>query len=141
MSTLKALVIGAVVLVGGARLWQSHERAVAARELAALADGNGFVPVQMPDGVPRDTVLILAPINCPSDAAKRADALADRLSALGIPNVRKNNYSIARVTQDEQVGIKHAVALRDGELPQVMINGRGKDNPTVDAVTTEYRQN
>jgi hypothetical protein len=141
MSTLKAIVIGGVVLAGGAHFWQSHQHAVAARELAALADSNGFVPVQMPDGVPRDTVLILAPVNCPSDAAKRADTLATRLRAMGIPNVRRNTYSIARVTRDELPGIQHAAALRDqGEIPLVMINGRGKGNPTVDEVATEYRQ-
>jgi hypothetical protein len=140
-TTLQAMVVGAIVVASAAHVWHSHQRAVAARELAALADSNGFVPVQMPDGVPRDTVLILAPINCPSDGAKRAEALAARLSGLGIPNVRRNSYSIARVTRDELPGIKHAAALRDGgEIPLVMINGKGKANPTADEVATEYRQ-
>lgn len=140
-TTLQVMVIGAVVVVGGAHLWQGHQRAAVARELEALADSNGFVPVQMPDGAPPDTVLILAPINCPSAAAKRADALAASLSALGIPNVRRNSYSIARVTPDMQTGIKNAVALRDGEIPLVMLNGKGKANPTAEEVSTEYRQN
>ncbi|MFZ1905336.1 MAG: hypothetical protein WAU56_08090 [Steroidobacteraceae bacterium] len=139
MSTLKALVIAAVVLAGGAHVWQSHQRAAAARELQALADSNGFVPVQMPDGTPRDTVLILAPLNCPSAAAKRAEALAARLSKMGIPNVRRNNYSISNPTPDELAGIKRAYALSGGEIPVVMINGRAKDNPTADEIATEYR--
>lgn len=140
-TTLQAMIIGTIVVAGGVHVWHGHQRAAAVRELEALADSNGFVPVQMPDGVPRDTVLILAPMNCPSDAAKRADTLAARLSAIGIPNVRRNNYSIARVTPDEMPGIRHAAALRDQEqIPLVMINGKGKGNPTVDEVATEYRQ-
>ena len=71
-----------IVHTTAVRVWHGHERAVANRELVALADSNGFVPVQMPDGAPRDTVLILAPVNCPSDGAKRADALADHLRKL-----------------------------------------------------------
>jgi hypothetical protein len=140
-TTLQAMVIGAIVVAGGVHVWHGHQRSVAARQLEALADSNGFIPVQMPDGVPRDTVLILAPMNCPSDAAKRADTLASRLSSMGIPNVRRNNYSIARVTPDQMPGIQHAAALRDqGEIPLVMINGKGKGNPTADEVATEYRQ-
>jgi hypothetical protein len=139
MSTLKALVIGAVVLAGGAHLWHSHQRAVAARDLAALADSNGFVPVQMPDGVPHDTVLILAPVNCPSAQAKRADALAARLTTMGIANVRRNNYSVSNPTPGEVAGIKRAFAIGEQDLPVVMINGKGKANPSADEVATEYR--
>jgi hypothetical protein len=139
MSTFKSFVIGLVVLTGGYRLWQGHERTVEARELHALADSNGFVPVQMPDGSPRDTVLILAPLNCPSAGAKRADALAARLTALGIPNARRNQYSISSVTPDQQAGIKHAFAVMNGEIPAVMFNGRGKANPTAEEIATEYR--
>jgi len=138
-STLRTLVIGLAVLAGGYRAWEGHQRGVEAHELQALADSNGFVPVQMPDGSPRDTVLILAPLNCPSAGAKRADALAARLTALGIPNARWNQYSIASPAKDQQTGIKHAFAIMSGEIPAVMINGRGIANPTADQVATEFR--
>jgi hypothetical protein len=139
MSGLRLLLIGLIAVGGAVRLWHSHERALSARELVALADSNGFVPVQMPDGAARDTVLILAPLNCPSAGAKRAEALAARLSALGIPNVRTNQYAISATTRDMQSGIKHAAAIMNGEIPAVMINGRGKANPTADEVATEFR--
>jgi hypothetical protein len=140
MSTLRALVIGLAVLAGGYRAWHSHEHTADTRELQALADGSGFVPVQMPDGSPPDTVLILAPLNCPSAGAKRADALAARLTALGIPNARRNQYFVSSPTPERQTGIRHAFSLMDGEIPAVMINGRGKANPTAEEVATEYRQ-
>lgn len=122
------------------RLWHSHERAASVRELKAISDGSGFVPVQMPDGAARNTVIILAPLNCPSAAAKRADALAARLTALGIPNVRTNQYAISSPTRDMQSGIKHAAAIINGEIPAVMINGWGKANPTPEDVASEYRR-
>jgi hypothetical protein len=139
LSSLRPFVIALIVLGGAVRLWQSHQHAASARELQAIADGNGFVPVQMPDGAARDAVLILAPLNCPSAGARRADALAARLSALGIPNVRMNRYAISAPTGDMQSGIKHAFAILNGEIPAVMVNGRGKSNPTADEVVTEYR--
>jgi hypothetical protein len=138
-TSLQAMVIAALVVGSGVHLWHGHQRAAATRDLAALADSNGFVPVQMPDGVPRDTVLILAPINCPSDAAKRAETLAARLTAMGIPNVRRSNYTITNPTPAEQPGIQHAFSLSD-QAPVVMLNGRGKGNPSVEEVATEYRQ-
>jgi hypothetical protein len=140
MSTAKALLVGLVVVAGATRLWQAHERAVTARELAADADSNGFVPLQMPDGAARDTVLILAPLNCPSAGAKRADALAARLTALGVANVRVNQYQVSGPTRVMESGIRHAFAVMNGEIPAVMINGRGKANPTADEVLAEYRR-
>ena len=139
MSGLRPFLIGLIAIGGVVRVWHSHERAVSAHELEAIGDSNGFVPVQMPDGAARDTVLILAPVNCPSAGAKRADALAARLSALGIPNVRTNQYAISATTRDMQSGIQHAAAVMNGDIPAVMINGRGKANPTADEVATEYR--
>jgi hypothetical protein len=139
LSTPRPIVIGLVVLVGAIRAWQSHEHAVSARELQAIADRNGFVPVQMPDGAARDTILILAPLNCPSAGARRADALAARLSALGVPTVRLNQYAISAPTADMQSGIKHAFAILKGDIPAVMINGRAKANPTAEEVLNEYR--
>lgn len=139
MSGLRSLLIGLIAIGGVVRVWHSHERAVSARELTAITDRNGFVPVQMPDGAARDTVLILAPLNCPSAGAKRADALAARLTALGIPNMRSNQYAISAPTRDMQSGVQHAAVVMNGEIPAVMINGRGKANPTADEVATEFR--
>jgi hypothetical protein len=140
VSSFRPFAIALIVILGAVRLWHSHEHAESVRELAALADSDGFVPVQMPDGAARDTVIILAPLNCPSAGAKRADALAARLTALGIPNVRTSLYAISAPTQDMQSGIRHAAAIMNGEIPAVMINGKGKANPTAEEVATEYRR-
>jgi hypothetical protein len=111
------------------------------RETAALADANGFIPAQMPDGAAHDAVLILAPINCPHEGARRADALAQRLRHLGIPAVRSNNYSIANVTRADRDSVNRAIdILKTNQVPVVFINGKAAANPTSDAVVAEYRQ-
>lgn len=137
MRTLKVLAAIAALAIG-VHVW--HGRHGLTRDMLALADSNGFVPVQMPDGSARDTVLILAPVNCPSDGAKRADALSSRLRELGIPNIRSSQYSVSGLTQGNREGVKRAFAVMNGQVPAVMLNGRGKANPTADEVAIEYRR-
>ena len=93
----------------------------------------------MPDGAARDSVLILAPLNCPREGARRADALTQRLHELGIPAVRSNHYSIARVTPDNAPNVNRAAeVLKSNVIPVVFVNGRAKANPTSDEVVAEY---
>ena len=117
-------------------LWHAHQHTVLQRQLEEISDDQGFVPVQMPDNAPDGKVVILAPVNCPSQVAKRADALAQYLSDQGIPNMRSSTYLIARVTPDMMPGIERAHSLAP---PVVLINGRGKSNPSAEEVVDEYR--
>lgn len=127
-------VAGAAML--SVHLWHAHQRTVAERELESISDDQGFVPVQMPDNAPPDKVMILAPVHCPSEVAKRADALAQFLTDQGIPNVRSSVYTISRVTPDMMPGIERAHSL---EPPVVLIDGHGKSNPSAQEVVDEYR--
>jgi hypothetical protein len=136
--TGKTLLFGAAAALVSVHLWHAHQDAALARQLNMLSDGKGFIAVQMPDNVPRDTVGILAPVNCPSLAAQRADALARFLSARGIPNVRTSSYTVARPTPDMKPGLDAAFSLSD-DPPVVLINGRGKANPSAQEVVDEYR--
>ena len=118
--------------------WSGHHLS---RATAALADGNGFIPAQMPDGAERDSVLILAPVNCPREGARRADALAQRLREQGIPAVRSDRYSVARITADNAAGVNRAVeVMRTNVVPVVFVKGMAKGNPSSDEVAAEYRQ-
>jgi hypothetical protein len=134
------LILAAAVVGGGVHVWQTHERSVAIRNLLASGDAYGFVPVLTSNGAPANTAIILAAINCPSAQAKRADALAAKLNELGIPNTRANNYAVANVTREQAAMIKQTSAVLGGEIPVVIINGKGKANPSVDDVVAEYRQ-
>lgn len=96
----------------------------------------------MPDGAKANTVLILAPVDCPSDAAQRADALSEELARLGIPNIRSSSYSsnITDPTEEQKAGVERAVSVLNGEIPAVFINGMAKANPTVEEVAFEYER-
>lgn len=136
MSIMRLLVIiGAVAFA--VHWWNGRNEAA---EMQALISPNGFVPAVMPDGATRNTVVILAPVNCPSEAAQRADALAMELSSRGIRNVRSSNYNvqISEPTKAENAGIKRAVSVLNGEIPAVFVNGMAKSNPTASEVASEY---
>ena len=134
----KTLLITTCALVLGVHVWHSHEHAVFERQLEAMADVNGFIPVAAPIGARPDTVVILAPLNCPRAGAQRAAALAKYLSEHGIPNVRSAEYSVSGAGEDAML-MKATAAIATGTLPVVLLNGRGEDNPAPWQVAAEYR--
>lgn len=101
---------------------------------------SGFIPVLMPAGAEPDRVLILAPINCPSEDAQRADELAAQLTRMGIPNTRSSSYSLAvdNPTREQKERMDRAVVVMNSEIPAVFVNGMAKANPTAEEVAAEY---
>jgi hypothetical protein len=124
----------------GYHLWQQHQ--AHALMAGVSASPGGFVPTAMPDGVQPDTVLILAPVNCPSDAARRADALADELKRMGVPAVRGDRFalSVANPSDEQKAEADRAVAVLNGTIPAVFVNGMGKANPSAQEVADEWRR-
>ena len=138
MKYIKVLLLVALVIAGHS-LWERRS----VRPAPVVTSGtSSFVDVVMPQGVPSNTVVILAPVNCPSDAARRADDLADRLSRMGIPNVRRAEYSAHFVDASpaQEAGLQRAVEVLKGDIPAVFVSGRAKANPTADEVATEFRR-
>lgn len=125
---------------GAVQLWHVHQRSVIDRELLATADGNGFVSVATAAGSAADMAVILAPLNCSSAQAKRADAMAAQLEQRGIPNTRASNYSVTVHNPELMPLLKRTEAVLDGEIPIVIINGMAKANPSVDEVVSEFRR-
>jgi hypothetical protein len=136
--TAKTLLVAACASLIGAHLWHSHQQAVFSRQLQAMADVDGFVPVAAPVNARPDTVVILAPINCPRAGAQRAAALAKYLTEHGVPNVRSNEYAVAGAGADARL-MRATAAIATGTLPVVLFNGRGEDNPAPWQVVDEYR--
>jgi len=137
VSSIKWALI-AVLLGGGVHVWHHHQHAVIERELAAVADSNGFVPIATAPGSARNVAIVLAALNCPSAQAQRADALAAQLTRLGIANQRANNYYASITSRDQMPLVNLTNAVLGGEIPIVIINGRAKANPTVEEVQAEY---
>ena len=135
----------ALAVIGGlaVQMWRGHGHPAATFGTAgAEASPNGFVATTMPEGSSADTVLILAPVHCPSKAAQRADALARKLTDMGIPNKRGNSFSlhVPNPTAEQISAMKRTEAVLGGEIPAVFINGMGKSNPTADEIAAEYER-
>lgn len=121
---------------GAHQLWQKRE---AAR--AAAFDTTTFVPVQMPSGMQRNTVFVLAPPNCPSDQAKRAEALIRELGNAGIPVKRESGiaFDIENPTDEQMRDIDRAIAVFKRGAPVVYVNGLAMSNPSTEQTIAAYR--
>ena len=144
MKFIKLLLLIALVFAGHS-LWGRYSARSVPADVSGGGKGSGasgFVDAVMPQGVPANTVIILAPQNCPSDAARRADDLAGRLDRMGIPNVRRAEFSanLVDATPEQEAGGQRAGEVLNGEIPAVFINGRAKANPSLDDVAAEFRR-
>lgn len=130
----------AASLYGGWQWWQDRAHAPLAN---AEPSPNGFVPVEMPSGAPRNAVLVLAPPNCPSDQARRSESLIAALSSQGIP-VRRGSgidYSFSSApTADQRQGVDRAIQVFNQGAPAVFINGMAMSNPSAEQAAAEYRR-
>lgn len=125
--------------------WQAHQTArFQQAQLAAQGGASpfGFLPVQMPEGASRNVVLILAPLNCPSKGAQRADALAKALDSMGIPNRRSNAFSanIPHPDATQLANLRQSASILGGDIPAVFVNGMGKSNPTAEEIAGEFQR-
>lgn len=134
------ILLGAAGL--GYHLWQEHRAGGAGVAASAQDSPNGFIPAAMPSSARRNVVLIFAPVDCPSEAAQRADALASELTSRGIPNERSSSFSLTMndPSAEERAAGERAVAVLRGEIPAVFLNGMGKANPSADEVAAEFHR-
>ena len=142
---MRVLELMAIIGVAGlaVHLWQGHaHQPINFGTAAAEPSPNGFVATAMPEGAQENTVLILAPVNCPSKAAQRADALSRKLTEMNIPNKRDNSFSlrINDPTHEQQAAMQRAGSVLGGEIPAVFINGMGKSNPSAEEAAAEYER-
>lgn len=96
---------------------------------------NGFVSLPKPNNLDIDSVIILAAENCTKEAARRADDLASDLANRNIPFTRASRISF----ESYAPALKSRLdSVMRGTLPVVLIDGRGKANPTLNEVLSEY---
>lgn len=136
MSSSKWLFITAVI-ASVAYAWHQPRHAVA-RETTG-DDRDGFVAVAASADAPSNTVVILAPLNCPSAQAKRAEVMAEQLSRMGIPSKRLDHYSVQNLPMSQAL-ISRTNAVLGGKAPIVVVNGMAKANPKVSEVAAEYQR-
>jgi hypothetical protein len=140
MSLPRVLFIAAVLGLGY-KLWSGHQQE-ALFQVGATSSASGFTSVAMPSGARAGVVMVFAPVNCPSDAARRADELAAGLSRLGIEVQRSSHFSTetSDPNAEQQAQLQRTVAVLNGGIPAVFFNGMGKANPTLDEVVAQVRE-
>jgi hypothetical protein len=132
-----------ILAVAGAAYHFSHRHSAAHLTPEQMASSPGeFIATAMPDGAEKNKVLILAPVNCPSAAAKRADSLADQLEKMGIPVARSNSFAlrINNPSDEDKASMERAASVLRGDIPAVFINGMGKSNPSAEEVASLYHR-
>jgi len=124
-------------LYGGYQWWQDRSASAA----GAIASENGFIPVEMPEGIGRNAVLVLAPRNCPSEQARRTEVLVRDLASAGIPVVRGDSFffDVENPDAGQRAAIKRTVEVFKRGAPAVYVNGMGMSNPTSAQAIAEYR--
>ena len=144
MNVLKTLAVVGVA-VAGYVLWDSYKPEGGLKEVAARlsasagpADaGGGFVGIPMADGMSPRGVIIFAPENCPSDAAQRAERVTRLLSSKGIAYRRATAADYNNLASPEEA--ERVMAVMNGPIPIVYVNGKAKANPAPEEVVAEYR--
>lgn len=112
--------------------------AVTARHHGGAAPSvHGFVDIPMPDGLPARGVVVFAPANCPEDAGRRADAIVRHLESAGVPYRRSSSANYASLASAGEA--KRVMAVMNGPIPVVYVNGRARANPSPQDVLAEYR--
>lgn len=131
------------LIVASVGLWQGYvSTGKLTHTVSKLADGiggdssGGFKAIPTPDGVSSRGIVIFAPRNCPSDAARRTQVLVQHLSAKGIrysPTDSANYDNLASAEEASRV-----MSVMNGPIPVVYVNGKAKANPTPEEVEAEY---
>lgn len=135
MRTLLILML-VCALYGAHQWWQKRDDV-----RAAAFDASTFVAVEMPGGVQRNTVLVLAPPNCPSEQAQRTEALIRDLDRAGIPVMRDSGFTfdVENPTDAQMQGIDRAVAVFKRGAPAVFVNGLAMSNPSAEQTIAAYQ--
>jgi len=99
---------------------------------------NGFAI--LPGVLDQDegTVYVIAPPNCPKESARRARQLAKDLDDQGIPVVETNKVNFSWKERPTSETLDSVNSVMKGEIPIVIVNGRGKANPLLEEVVAEY---
>jgi hypothetical protein len=137
MTPLRLLLV-LCAMGAGLHFWHQHESAVARSSVMASADENGFVDLPPAQGQKSDTVYVVAAVNCPHEAAQRADRLARDLAREGIPVIRTNSVNFSGSGLDDSA-IKRLNVVMNEPLPIVFVHGRAKSAATLDDVEAEFK--
>ena len=137
------------VAVAFAIAWGAHHWWTGSGGLEGLMSGatekrsGGFVDVLPPDGFPPRAVVIMAPENCPSDAAQRAESLYAKLQKAGVRVEKRSSFELSASPgsgPEVRGRFDATIRLANGAVPVVFIGTSGASNPDFESVLAEYRR-
>jgi hypothetical protein len=134
MSLMKFLLF--IAIVGAAFHFWNKQDVESALKTATISP-NGFIDLPAPTNLDNDLVIVFAAEGCPKEEGQRADHLAEALSRQNIPNTRAHSASFDLADPDPAL-LGRLDSVMKGTLPIVFVNGKGKANPTLDEVVSEY---
>ena len=135
MSTINIIIVICAIAFGGYTYVQKHRnQSVAPAVEAAASTESSFVSLPPADGHQAGAVVVIAPIGCTREEARRAEQLASDLSRNGVRVQRTNRISFTGFDPAEAGRIE---SVMNGGVPIVFVNGKGKANPTFNEVMAE----
>ena len=138
MSLIKLLVIAALLGYGYHYYTNNRSTANTVAKVGVGSSSHGFVEMPAFPGSSGASVVIFAPENCPEEGARRAEALADRLEQNGVSITQSSNVNFSFDNNDPAY-VQRVLDVMNGEIPIVVVRGRGKANPTLEEVLAVYR--
>ena len=138
MSTINIIIVICAIAFGGYTYVQKHRNQAAAPTAEAVAStDSSFVALPPADGHQAGAVVVIAPIGCTREEARRAEQLASDLSSNGVRVQRTNRISFTGFDPAETGRIE---SVMNGGVPIVFVNGKGKANPTFNEVMAEVNR-
>lgn len=134
------LVLLAGAIWVGYTLWEKNKESTEAEMAGPEYSENGFAQLPGLQDQDADTVYVIAPQDCPKEASQRALRLAEDLQEQGIPVVKTSNVNYSFSATPSQDVLDRMNGVMRGEVPIVIINGRGKANPSMAEVVAEYQE-
>ena len=118
-----------------------QEKRIFVQDIKSRTDQYGFLDIS--DNLPESKgIVIVAPVNCPSQQAKVADYLVTELNKQNIPATRTNSYNFRQknIMSEREINqmIKRAEYVRKMAPPLVIVNGKIKSNPSIEAIKNEW---
>ena len=120
----------------------NQEKRIFVQDIKSRTDQYGFLDIS--DNLPESKgIVIVAPVNCPSQQAKVADYLVTELNKQNIPATRTNSYNFRQDLNnmsEREINqmIKRAEYVRKMAPPLVIVNGKIKSNPSIEAIKNEW---
>lgn len=136
--TILGLGFGVQILIVGVIL---NSKPAGSKASTIALGKTGFVKVALPEGAVANEVLIVGP-NCNRPEGVRTRSLVSSLAKLNIPHRQTDSISFSSDSFSSDNGLGNMTQLNNlmqGEAPIVFINGKGKSNPAIDEVLTEYK--